>query len=132
MLDILLLRPSVHFTTLHPTFVMNDERLPSVKQAPSQGTRALYTTRKTLKFAVCVHQHNSTWYIAPTNNNPVIPSLASSPPHCAIHAPKPRGSSRGLPSAQGVFLLFIIRVRKAASKLYVNTILREINKPNNL
>jgi hypothetical protein len=77
-------------------------------------------------FGLCVSVQNS---VAPTNNKPVIPSLASSPPHCAIHAPKLWRSSRGLSSVQRKFVLFIITVKIEASKLHVNTTLLEMNKP---
>ena len=116
----LLLRSSLHFTTLHPPTkcpIFRDKwRVVTARNASTLTVHFL--TLHYLKvfevFILCAPVQQS---IAPTNNNPVISSLASSPPHYAIRGPKPRGSSRGRSSVQGIFVPFIIRVKNAASKL---------------
>jgi hypothetical protein len=65
-------------------FVVNEKLILPILKAFSQYTHSLNVTRNTWTFLVCVIVEQS---VAPTNSNPLVPTIANSPPHRARHPP---------------------------------------------
>jgi hypothetical protein len=85
-------------------FVVNDQLLLLKLKALAQEARSLQVLEIFHVFSLTVAEELS---IAPTNNSPVVPTIASSPPYCARHDQPSQESSRGLWSVHLTALLVL-------------------------